>query len=130
MGLLERRKQLELQMVVLPLRSREIEAICGRAVPYDVDWDSLVHDADALTYVDNTACHRLNMALRMICTDDLGRDAVRQGLQRVRLRNVAQPGQRRIAFQDGVLELDNAFAHGALGMHSDVEIRDTLLAAL
>jgi hypothetical protein len=130
MGLQERRLIKDLQDSVLPARSAEIAEICGRAIPYEVDWASLENDAQALNFVDNTACHRLNMALRMICIDEMGREAVRTGLQQVRLRNVAEPGQRHIAFDGGVLELHNAFAFGAQGMHSDGEIRSTLLAGL
>ena len=43
---------------------------------------------------------------------------------------MAEPGQRHIAFSGGVLDLHNAFAHGAQGMHSDGEIRTLLLAGL
>lgn len=130
MGLLERRKIQELQDVILPQRSQEIADICGAAVPYDVDWASLEHDAQALNFVDNIACHRLNMALRTICTDAMGRDAVAAGLRRVQLRNVPGPEQRHIAFSDGVLEMHTAFAHGTQGMHDDRVIHDVLMAGL
>jgi hypothetical protein len=83
-GLQERRKIHELSQQVLPQRSQEIADICGAAVPYEVDWASLENDAQALNFLDNTACHRLNMALRMICIDDLGRQAVAGGLRLVR----------------------------------------------
>ncbi len=130
MGLQERRKIQELSQEVLPQRSQEIADICGTAVPYEVDWASLEHDAQALNFLDNTACHRLNMALRMICIDDLGRQAVAGGLRLVRLRNVADPAQRHIAFAGGVLEMHNAFAHGTQGMHDDGTIRHVLMAGL
>ena len=130
MGLLERRKIQELQDVILPQRSQEIADICGTAVPYDVDWDSLAHDAQALNFVDNIACHRLNMALRTICVDAMGRDAVAAGLRRVHLRNVPSPEQRHITFSGGVLEMHTAFAHGTQGMHDDRVIHDVLVAGL
>jgi len=130
MGLLERRKIQELQDVILPQRSQEIADICGTAVPYDVDWASLAHDAQALNFVDNIACHRLNMALRTICVDTMGRDAVATGLRRVQLRNVPDPAQRHIAFAGGVLEMHTAFAHGTQGMHDDRVIHDVLMAGL
>ena len=130
MGLLERRKIQELQNEVLPQRSQEIADICGRAVPYEVDWASLEQDAQALNFVDNIACHRLNMALRTICTDEMGRAAVAASLRCVRLRNVASPEQRHITFADGVLEMHTAFAHGTQGMHDDRVIHDVLMAGL
>ena len=58
MGLPERRKIKELQDITLPERSREIAEICGRAVPYEVDWASLENDAQALNFLDNLSCHR------------------------------------------------------------------------
>ncbi len=40
MGLNERRKIKELQVQTFPGRVKEIEEICGAAIPYEVDWDS------------------------------------------------------------------------------------------
>src|SRR5215510_1151547 len=73
MGLNERRKIKELQETTLPERQKEIEEICGQAIPYEVDWDSLADDAEGLNFLDNISCHRLNMALRTICIDDMGK---------------------------------------------------------
>ncbi|MDB5578201.1 MAG: hypothetical protein JWR80_3377, partial [Bradyrhizobium sp.] len=77
MGINERRKIKDLQEVTFPDRVRDIEEICGKAIPYEVDWDSLADDAAGLNFIDNLSCHRLNMALRIICMDDVGKEAVR-----------------------------------------------------
>src|SRR3954465_5358805 len=98
MGLNERRKIKELQDITLPGRVKEIEEICGAAIPYDVDWESLADDMEALDFIDNISCHRLNMALRMICQDDLGKTAIRDGLKRVKLQNVKEKAGMAIAF--------------------------------
>lgn len=130
MGIQERRMIKTLQDDTLPGRSREITEICGSEIPYEVDWPSLESDAPALNAMDNLSCHRLNMALRTICVDDLGREAVRDGLKLVRLRNVSAPEQRGMRFEQGVLEMDCAYAHGLSGVPSDSEIRQLLLASL
>ena len=39
-------------------------------------------------FLDNLSCHRTNMALRVICQDDLGKEAVRDGLKVIKLKNV------------------------------------------
>ena len=130
MGLPERRKVKELQDITLPERSREIAEICGQAVPYEVDWASIENDAQALNFLDNLSCHRLNMALRVICQDEMGKAAVRDGLKLVRLKNVAEPAQRHLAFAGGVLDMHCAYAQGTGGMHSDQAIRELLLGAL
>jgi len=126
MGLAERRKIKELQEVTLPERTKEIEEICGAAIPYEVDWASLADDAAALNFLDNLSCHRLNMALRTICLDDLGKEAVRDGLKLVKLKNVADKADMSIAYANGVLEMHCAYALRTDGMFSDGEIRQVL----
>ena len=130
MGLNERRKIKELQEVTFPGRVKEIEEICGKAISYEVDWDSLADDAEALNFIDNLSCHRLNMALRVICQDDMGKEAVREGLKLVKLKNVKDKKDMRMAFGDGVLEMDCAYALRTEGMFSDNAIRELLTSGL
>ena len=130
MGLEERRKITELQDVTLPERVKEIEETCGKPIPYEVDWDSLKDDAEALNFLDNLSCHRFNMALRMICIDDLGKEAVREGLNLVRLKNVKTKDEMRLAFEGGVLDMHCAYALRTEGMWSDSEIKRVLLEKL
>ena len=130
MGLEARRKIKELTEEVLPGRVSEIEEICGAAIPYDVDWASFGDDLTALNFVDNISCHRLNMALRVICSDDLGKEAVRDTLKSVGLKNVADAGEKSLGFADGTLQMTCAYASGLDGAFSDNEIRELLLAHL
>ena len=130
MGLAEKRKVKELQEVTLPGRVREIEEICGKPIPYEVDWDSIADDAEALNFMDNISCHRLNMALRTICMDDLGKEAVREGLKLVKLKNVKDKGDMLLKFDGGVLEMHCAYAQRTDGMHSDNAIREVLMHGL
>ena len=126
MGLNERRKIKELQEVTFPGRVKEIEEICGVAIPYEVDWDSLADDAQGLNFIDNLSCHRLNMALRSICLDEMGKAAVREGLKLVRLKNAKDKAAMLMTFANGVLEMHCAYALGAEGMFNDNAIREVL----
>jgi len=130
MGLNERRKIKELQDATFPGRVKEIEEICGRAIPYEVDWDSLADDAEALNFIDNISCHRLNMALRVICQDDLGKQAVRDGLKAIKLKNVKDKSAMKLSFEGGVLEMHCAYALRTDGMFSDGAIRELLVEKL
>src|SRR5580658_2999887 len=130
MGLNERRKIKELQETTLPGRSKEIEEICGVAIPYEVDWDSLSDDLEGLTFLDNLSCHRLNMALRMICQDDMGKEAVREGIKKVKLGNVKTPAEMSMTFDKGVLEMHCAYAQRTDGMYGDNQIREFLIKRL
>ena len=126
MGLLERRKIKELQESAFPGRVKEIEEICGAPIQYDVDWDSFANDLEGLNFLDNGSCHRLNMALRSICIDDLGKEAVRDGLKLIKLRNVGSAGDMKITFVDGVLDMHCAYALKSDGFFSDGAIREVL----
>jgi hypothetical protein len=126
MGLNERRKIKELQDVTFPGRVKEIEEICGVAIPYEVDWPSVQDNAEALNFMDNVSCHRLNMALRMICQDDMGKQAVREGLKSVKLKNVRDKAAMKMSFEGGVLEMHCAYALRTEGMFSDSDIRKLL----
>ena len=130
MGLAERRKIKELQEVTLPGRVREIEEITGAPIPYDVDWDSFADDAEALNFLDNISCHRLNMALRVICQDAMGKEAVREGLKKIRLKNVKDKGDMSMTFENGILEMHCAYALRTDGMYSDNAIRELLMQGL
>jgi len=130
MGLNERRKIKELQETTLPERVKEIEEICGKAIPYEVDWDSLADDAEGLNFLDNISCHRLNMALRTICCDEMGREAIREGLKTIKLKNVKDKSDMSISFDAGVLEMHCAYAQRTDGMYSDAQIHEVLMAKL
>lgn len=58
---------------MLPCCVKVIEEICGKPIPYDVDWEILADEAAWLNFLDNLSCHHLNMALRTICIDDMGK---------------------------------------------------------
>lgn len=130
MGLAERRKIKELTDTTIPEREKELLEITGSPIRYDIDWDSLANDAEGLNFLDNISCHRLNMALRVICSDELGREAVKDGLKLVKLANVATPAEMSIAFLGGVLEMRCAYAHRTDGMYSDGHIREVLMKGL
>lgn len=130
MGLETRRKIKELEEQALPGRVAEIEEICGKAVPYDVDWASFGDDLEALNFVDNVSCHRLNMALRVICSDDLGKEAVRDALKKVTIKNVGSVDTKSLGFADGTLQIACCYNQGLTGAFSDNEIRELLLKHL
>ncbi len=126
MGLAERRKIKELQDTVIPGRVKEIAEICGAPIPYEIDWDSFASDLEGLNFLDNLSCHRLNMALRTICTDEMGKQAVRDALKKVKLKNVPK-AEMKMTFAGGTLEMHCAYALRTEGMFGDDAIRQLLM---
>jgi hypothetical protein len=70
------------------------------------------------------------MALRVICQDDLGKEAVREGLKSVKIVNVKDKATKKLAFDGGVLTMTCAYAKGLDGAFSDNEIRELLMKKL
>lgn len=130
MGLQERQMIRDLTEKTLPEREKEITEICGGTARYEVDWDSLANDAEGLRFLDNLSCHRLNMALRSISMDPMGKEALKDGLKSIKLRNVKSKDEMKIAFQNGVLEMHCAYALRTDGMYNDMEIYKVLMGGL
>jgi hypothetical protein len=127
MGVNERRKIQELQETTFPARTAELAEICGGGnITYEVDWDSFADDLEALNFFDNLSCNIVNMALRVICADDLGKGAVRDGLKLIKLKNVKTLPEKLISFKDGVLEMHCVYSLHGDGTFYDDEIRHVL----
>lgn len=130
MGLDEKRKLKDLQEKTFPERTKELNEITGSPIGYEVDWKSLETDLEGMNFIDNLSCHRTNMALRVICSDSVGKDAVKDGLKTIKLKNVKDKASMKIAFSDGVLEMHCAYALRTDGMFSDTEIKNVLSKGL
>ena len=130
MGLSEKRKIKELQDVTLAELVKEIEDICVAAIPYDVNWHSFAGDIEGLNFMGNLSCHRPNMALRVICRDDMGKETVRDTITKVKRKNVKTKPEMAISFAGGTLEMHCAHSLHTDGMHSDWEIGEMLVKKL
>ncbi|MCI0704655.1 MAG: hypothetical protein L0241_26670, partial [Planctomycetia bacterium] len=105
MGLEEKRKIKEYQDTIVPSRRKELAEITGSDIAYEVDWNSFADDLQGLNFFDNLAFHRINMAFRQLCTDQLAKDAVKEALKTIRLKNVKDKSEMKLSFADGVLEM-------------------------
>ncbi len=130
MGLEEKRKIKEYQDTILPGRLQELAAIVGGTIPYEIDWETFSSDAEALQYLDNLSFHRINMAMRVICTDDLGKEAVRETVKSIKLKNVDSKDAMLLKMDGDSLMMALNYAKGTDGYYTDGEIRQTLMAHL
>ena len=70
------------------------------------------------------------MAQRMICQDELRKEAVRDGLKLIRLEDVKDKAAMCVSFDAGVLEMHCAYAQRTDGRFGDGEIRELLTKKL
>jgi hypothetical protein len=130
MGLNEKRKIKEYQDVTVPARTKELAEICGTTIPYEIDWETFANDLEALNFLDNLSFHRINMAFRVICVDQLAKDSIKEGLKKIKLKNVKEKQDMKISFSGGVLEMHLAYALRTDGMYSDNDIRKLVIDGL
>lgn len=130
MGLEERRKIKEYQDRHIPERTAELAEITGSPIAYEIDWPSFADDGSALNFLDNVAFHRINMAMRTLCVDAMAKDAIKDSLKTIRIKNVKSEGERGMGLAGGVLDLKYSYGQGLSGACSDGEIYRTLVKSL
>lgn len=131
MGLQEKRARKAAEEGWLPQRQKELGEITAQElIPYEIDWDSFEGDAKGIEWLEHNGPQQVSMALREICRDDLGKEAIREALAKVVLRNVGEIAAKSLAFDSGALTLCCAFAQSPQGRFKHTEIRACLEAAL
>ena len=106
----------------LPQRQKELAEICGKEIPYEVDWNSFAGNLKAIDWLEFNGPQQVSGAFRGICRDEIGKEAVQEGVKKIVLRNVPEIADKALTFTDGVLELRCAFAQSPRGRFKDREI--------
>jgi hypothetical protein len=111
MGLAERRAAERFRTDEYPGWKAKLDHAAGFEVPVEVAWDELAVDGYADSYPEffvKVYFQPLVTALAGVTVDDMGRDALRDGLQRIVVRNSGEyASPSGFAFADGVLTFDH-----------------------
>jgi len=110
MGLAERRAVARFRDEEFPQWQQRIQEAAGFEVPLDVDWDTFAQQGTA-NYLGQSLgpvyFEPLTGALAGITIDDLGREALRDGLTRIVVTNSDRfDGYEGSTFVDGLLTID------------------------
>ncbi len=114
MGLEEKRLVKQLKDEVVPRYEKELTAIVGSPITYDVDWDGFAEDRDALGYFESRILTEVQTALRAICRDDLGKEAVQDAIKTVRVGNRDNSSCDDITISGEALHLACDWGYGTL----------------
>ncbi|MCP3136297.1 hypothetical protein [Pyxidicoccus xibeiensis] len=112
MGLAERRAAKQFEETQYPKLKQQIDQAAHFDVPVDVNWQTLAIDGSAHLYEEcfpKVYFLPLVEALQAICIDDMGREALKEKLKRIVIRNTADTSNAdyMVTFEDGVLTLDH-----------------------
>ena len=95
-------------------------------VVIDVDWATFENDGPALRKLQHLGVRLMSNAFRVICSDDLGKEAVRTSIKSVVITNVPDAKEGSVQLENGTVTLRGAFAKGADGCMGDLKIARTL----
>lgn len=112
MGLAERRALKNFQDQHLPNILEEIDRLAGVSLDIEIKWDTLTIEDQADNFTEfwtKVYFTPLLEALRSVTRDDLGTEAVADGLRQIVIQNTtgAYYGDRWAKFHNGVLVLDH-----------------------
>lgn len=130
-GLKERRARVAIEEGWLDKRNAELSELCGGAeLAYTIDWESFAGDEKGLNWLEHNGPQQVACACRVVGQDAVGKQALKEGVRAVQLKNCASPDEKSLSFEDGVLTLVCAFAQSPGGRFKDREIRDLLESKL
>lgn len=112
MNLAERRVVQGFQIEQMPAVQASVDSACGKAVPIEVAWDTLV--AEGMTHILAESWKQiyfdpLTASLAHVARDDLGKQALSAGVTKIVVRNSRNHyyPEGWASFEDGVLTLDH-----------------------
>lgn len=131
MGLQEKRAIAAFQENAFVNLVKEINAVAGYEPEWDVDWNTLAVDEYASLYNEGFTkvyFEPLKSAFNEIAADDLGKEALKQSLKKIIIKNEGNFGSPKSAygFADGVLTID----HSPITNINDVAERTKYLVQL
>ena len=111
MGLAERRAAEQFKTELYPDWKRKIDEAAGFEVPVEVSWDQLAVDDYASSYnqfYPKVYFEPLERALATVAIDQMGKDALKDGLKQIIIKNSGQYySTMGFSFTGGVLTIDH-----------------------
>src|SRR5688572_1287439 len=111
MGLLEKRALKTFQDDHYPKLTGEINTLAGYPIEFDVNWATLALDEKATIYEESfTKVYFTPLidAIKEIATDEMGKEALKDALKKVVIKNEGGNvyGSNAYSFKEGVLTID------------------------
>ena len=112
MGLAERRVVKAFQDETYPALAKQVETAAGKEIDMEVKWDTLAEEGKSHLYQKcwpDVYFAPLIKALEGICIDDMGKEAIAEGLEKVVIQNEIKTGSpsKWASFENKVLTLDH-----------------------
>jgi hypothetical protein len=131
MGLAEKRWAQDRKKNDEPQFVSQVQAITGTKASVDIDWDGFSGNLDDSQYIVDKqyGLENLLTALKEVCSDDLGKDAIKGSLKKVVIKP-AKSAAAKFAFEGGAIQWNAYFGSSSEGYVYKDAMKKTLEAAL
>jgi hypothetical protein len=109
MGLAEKRALAAYQKDKWSSWQKKLNDICGYELTYEIAWDQLAKDgysAEFPAMFDFNFFEPLELALKSICQDDLGKEALQGKIKKVTINSVRSWSSMEVKVEGDTLKLD------------------------
>ncbi|WP_445456697.1 hypothetical protein [Flavobacterium sp. HNIBRBA15423] len=106
MGLAEKRLAEGIKTDSLPKFESELQEVAGYPIKVDINWDTFTaFDSYPLSRLENYVFSDVKDAIKKICQDDMGREALKEKLTSIHITNTDKPEAFNIELKDATLYL-------------------------
>ena len=131
MPTLEEKREMKKAEEWLPGKHEELAELSGGGkATFDIDWKTFEGDVKGMSWLEFNGPQQVVNAFRIIGADDLGKEALRDGVKKIVVKNAKAATDKALAYEDGVLTLTCAFAKSPGGRFTHDEIAKFLTGRL
>ncbi|QCE41813.1 hypothetical protein [Psychroserpens sp. NJDZ02] len=124
MGLQEKKAIRMVEEQYLADYQKEINEAAGKELPITINWDTF--ELDYIKFVPSVCLHRLTDGLTSICADDLGKEAVQEGINTIVVNCIPNEGaeeKKSLKIEDGVFTLTACWGGHHSGCFPDIALK-------
>jgi len=127
MGLKEKKLRTVIENENLPFHVRTFKDYCGGDLAIEIDWEPWMNDHEGLLNLNGYQIQQFTDALNLVGHDADTKQAVAEGIRKLKIERAENPGDKSMALADGTLTIKAAPAAGWDGVFRGREIADHLL---
>ena len=127
MGLREKKLRTVIENENLPFHVRTFKDYCGGDLEVEIEWDQWMNDHEGLLNLNGYQIQQFTDALNLVGHDADTKQAVGEGVRKLKVVRAESPDGKSIELADGTLTITTAPAAGWDGVYNGREIADHLL---
>lgn len=106
MGLAEKRLAEGIKTDSLPKFKSDLQEVSGFPIEVEINWDTFTaFDSYPLSRLENYVFNDVKEAIKKICQDDMGKEALKEKLTTIAITNTDNPDAFNIELKDSTLHL-------------------------